>query len=190
MQKYKEDISSKGRDGSYLDAVISILQHSSKLVEIFNDKQPISSVTDRRLAHLNSFHKFVLRWREESTDNNSNFLSSKLFFDLQSMFLGFMALVAYKLRKFPQSVIKPAIVNQDCAENHFCQVRASNGQNNNPTFRQQESTQNSIRYGQTTISRKSNAGLLSKKKKQLTSCSLPTATDHKANCTSKIKKKR
>ena len=50
-----------------------------------------------------------------------------------------------------------AIVNQDCVENHFCQIRSCNGQNDNPTFLQQQSTQNSIRLGQTTISTKSNA---------------------------------
>ncbi len=71
---------------------------------------------------------------------------------------------------FPQSVIKPAIVNQDCIENHFCQVRACSGQNNNPTYNQQESTQNSIRFGQSTVSRKSNAG---KNREQLSTCSLP-----------------
>lgn len=39
----------------------------------------------------------------------------------------------------------------------FCQVRSCNGQNDNPTFLHQQSTQNSIRLGQTTISPKSNA---------------------------------
>lgn len=60
--------------------------------------------------------------------------------------------------------IKPAIINQDLVENHFCQIRACNGQNNNPTWRLQESAQNTVRYGQTTISRKSNAGLDGAKK--------------------------
>ena len=81
-------------------------------------------------------------------------------------------MVAVKLRIFPQSVVKPAIVNQDCVENHFCQVRACNGQNNNPTYYQQQSTQNSIRFGQSAISRKSNAGN-SRNGKQLSACALP-----------------
>lgn len=61
-------------------------------------------------------------------------------------------------------MIKPAIINQDLVENHFCQIRACNGQNNNPTRRLQETTQNTVSYGQTTISRKSNAGLDGAKK--------------------------
>lgn len=99
-------------------------------------------------------------WREECVNDNSKFVSTKLWFDIQSMCLGFPSLVRIKLRKFPHSVIKPAIVNQDCVENHFCQVRACNGQNNNPTYNQQESAQNTIRFGKTVISRKSNAGNL------------------------------
>jgi len=74
-------------------------------------------------------------------------------------------MVAIKLKAFPQSAIKPAIVNQDVVENHFCQVRACNGQNNNPTYRLQETAQNSIRFGQTTIGRKSNAGYSGRKQK-------------------------
>ena len=49
------------------------------------------------------------------------------------MCIGFMSMITVKLTKFPQSLIKPAICNQDGVENHFCQVRAYNGQNNNPT---------------------------------------------------------
>lgn len=98
----------------------------------------------------------MFAWKQECGEDGSKFVSSKLWFDLQSMCLGFKSLVEIKLRRFPQSVIKPAIVNQDCVENHFCQVRANNGQNNNPTYHQQESAQNAIRFGQTVISRKSN----------------------------------
>jgi hypothetical protein len=114
----------------------------------------------------------MLKWREETKDENSHFISSKLWFDLQSMCIGFQSMIEIKLAKFPNSVIKPALINQDCVENHFCQVRACNGQNNNPTYRQQESTQNSIRFGQTTISRKSNAGRNTSN--TLSACSLPS----------------
>ena len=80
--------------------------------------------------------------------------------------VGFESIVAIKLKKFPSSVIKPAIINQDCIENNFCQVRGCNGQNNNSTFHLQESAQNSVRYGQTTISRKSNAGAAGVRKRK------------------------
>ena len=97
-------------------------------------------------------------WRETTVDNNNKFVSTKLWFDVQSVCLGFRSMVAIKTAQFPSAVIKPALVNQDGVENHFCQVRSCNGQNNNPTYLQQESAQNSIHFGQTTISRKSNVG--------------------------------
>jgi len=159
-----------------LSSTISLLEHTSAITALFNDKLTISGINDPRLKHLQAFYNFMFQWRQESQEENQHFVSSKLWFDLQSMCLGFRSMVTIKLSKFPNAVIKPAIVNQDCVENHFCQVRACNGQNNNPTFLQQEATQNSIRFGQTTISRKSNAG---KQKSDsfldsLSSCSMPS----------------
>ncbi|CAH3123779.1 unnamed protein product, partial [Porites lobata] len=178
MQKYQENLNEGGKDGSALDATIELLSHTSNIVGLFGDKLFISSTSDSRLAKLDNFYKFMMNWREETKDSNNSFISSKLFFDLQSMCLGFQAIVHLKLTRFPSSAIKPAIVNQDVAENHFCQIRACNGQNNNPTFAQQQSTQNSIRLGQTTISRKSNAGNLSTS--NFTSCSLPMSCSKKS----------
>ena len=99
----------------------------------------------------------MCNWANETEGNSKSFISSRLWFDLQSMCLGFQSLVHCKMTRFPSTEIKPAIVNQDCVENHFCPIRSCNGQNDNPTFLQQQSTQNSIRLGQTTISTKSNA---------------------------------
>ena len=134
-------------------------------MQLFNDRETIESLDDYRLKALQDFLSFLNQWKAEAgSEASKKFLTNKLWFDLQSMILGFLSIIAVKLKKFPQAVIKPAIINQDCVENHFCQVRACNGQNNHPTYRLQESTQNSIRYGQTTISRKSNAGAAGKKR--------------------------
>lgn len=95
-------------------------------------------------------------WKESCKDAK-HFISWKLWFDLQSMVHGFKAIVNIKLAAFPNSVIKAWITNQDVVENHFCNVRACDGQNNNPTYKLQASTQNSIHIGQTTVSTKCNA---------------------------------
>ena len=178
-QKYQEDLTTNNKDGSQLDGIITLLCHTSRLIQLFNDKLPITDTKDERLQHLDEFHRFLSEWREETSQQNSNFVSAKLWFDLQCMCLGFRAMVATKLTQFLSSVIKSALVNQDCVENHFCQVRSCNGQNNNPTYLQQQSTQNSIRFGPTTISRKSNAGNPSAS--SFSSCSLPS----NAVCSSK-----
>lgn len=170
-QKYQEDLTTNNKDGSELDGIIILLCHTSQLIQLFNDKLPITSSTDQRLQRLDEFYQFLIEWREETSQKNVNYVSTKLWFDLQYMCLGFRAMVATKLSQFP-SIIKPTLVNQDCVENHFCQVRSCNGQNNNPTYLKQQSTQNSIRFGQTTISRKSNASNPSAS--SFPSCSLPS----------------
>ena len=96
--------------------------------------------------------------KKEGTTKGDQFISQKLWFDIQSMIHGFISLVETKLRRFPGSIVKPAIINQDCVENHFSQLRGANGQNDNPTYQTTQGTQNSVIFGQTTISRKSNTG--------------------------------
>lgn len=148
-----------GKNGTTLDSTIQLLEHTSNLIEFFcTSKLAVYTKNDVRISKLDNFLTFLTKWREETLEKSTNFISNKLWFDLQSMIHGFKAVVNIKLARFPDSAIKPWIVNQDVVENHFCQVRACNGQNNNPTYRLQEATQNSIRYGQNTISVKSNAG--------------------------------
>ena len=49
-------------------------------------------------------------------------------------------------------------MNQDVVENHFCPLRAANGQNENPTYALAEAIQNSVIFGQSATSRKSDTG--------------------------------
>ena len=70
------------------------------------------------------------------------------------MILEMISLVKVKLSKFPESIVKPAIINQYVVENHFCQLRAANGQNENPTYLF------SIIFGQRTVGKKCNTGTL------------------------------
>lgn len=110
------------------------------MIKFFNSKQSITHPTDQNLKNLIGCLNFFKQWREDAVDKH--FISTKLWFDLQSMMYGFQAIVEITLQEFPNAVIKPWITNQDVIENHFCQVRACNGQNNNPTYKLQESTHN------------------------------------------------
>lgn len=89
---------------------------------------------------------------------SKEFLLDKTWFNIQSMILGFTSLVKSKLSRFPGSVIKPAILNQDVVENYFSQLRGANGQNDNPTYQMVQHTQNAVLFGQSTISKKCNTG--------------------------------
>ena len=165
FQKYQEHLNKTGLNKQSLDSAITLLQHTTTLTSLFNDKLHITSVVNDRLKKLQDFYCFMTKWSVETKANKKQFVSDKLWLDLQSMCLGFRSMVMFKLRWFPNSVVKPAIVNQDCVENHFCQVRSCNGQNNNLTYSQQQHTQNSIRMGQTAISQNCNAA--GKKKQRM-----------------------
>jgi len=107
LQSYRDHIIASSdnqdqpEDGTPLDSALILLQHTSQIIDLFNSKCPITNTSDNRLKRLKSFHSFMLAWKEESADNNSAFVSSKLWFDLQSMCLGFNALVEIKLKRFP-----------------------------------------------------------------------------------------
>lgn len=116
-------MSTPGQDGESVDSTILLLSHSSKMTQLFNDKLTISSLNDKKLQELSSFLNFLNWWKTASGRDGKKFISEKLYFDLQST----------KLKAFKNATIKPAIINQDIVENHFCQVRSCNGQNNNPT---------------------------------------------------------
>jgi hypothetical protein len=146
------------KDPSRLDQSIGLLKHTSRMVQLFTDKHVIYNVNDARLQDLNATLHFFNVWKQQ-IQHGKEFLSGKLWFDMQSMILGFISLVKAKLARFPGSVIKPAIMNQDLVENHFSQLRSANAwQNENPTYLLTQGTQNSIIFGQTTISKKSNTG--------------------------------
>ena len=133
------------------------MEHTSFIVEFFCSKQQIYDPNDMRLQRLRLVLTYFSKW-ESTCTKKDEFVSEKLWFDLQSMILGMISLVRIKLRRFPGSTIKPAVLNQDVIENHFCQLRAANGQNENPSYLLTQGTQNAIIFGQRTLSKKCNTG--------------------------------
>ncbi|CAB3985740.1 Hypothetical predicted protein [Paramuricea clavata] len=121
MDRYQQHLDETGSDGATIAATISLLEHTSSMISLFNDKLYINSVYDERITKLQQLYNMMADWYIQCKESKNLFVSDKLWFDLQSMCIGFKSLVAFKLSKFPNSVIKPAIVNQDCVENHFCQ---------------------------------------------------------------------
>ena len=127
------------------------------MVDFFSTKHLIYTVNDPRLEKLRGVLSYFSEWRA-GISRSEEFLSSKLWFDLQAMILGIISLVNTKLKRFPGTTIKPAVLNQDVVENHFCQLRSANGQNENPTYLLTQATQNAVIFGQRTISSKCNTG--------------------------------
>ena len=156
LQAYKDHLGTiEEDDPGRLDLTITLLKHTSNMVELFSDKHGIYHVDDNKIRALNDSLNFFTEWEQQIT-TGKEFVSTKLWFDMQSMILGFTSIVREKLSRFPGSVIKPAIVNQDLIENHFSQLRGANGQNENPTYQLTQGTQNSVIFGQSIVSKKSN----------------------------------
>ena len=44
---------------------LSVLTHTSKLIELFNRKENITSTSDRSLKDLDHFYTFMREWREK-----------------------------------------------------------------------------------------------------------------------------
>ncbi len=94
---------------------------------------------------------FFSTWKEGTTKGDE-FISQKLWFDIQSMIHGFISLVQTKLRRFPGSIVKSGLHRES-------QLHGANGQNDNPTYQATQGMQNYIIFGQTTISKKGNVGV-------------------------------
>lgn len=104
------------------------------MVKLFSDKHYIFNVNENLRQQLYGALQYFRKWNKSAVTPKV-FLSHKSWFDLQFVILGFISLVRTKLARFPGSMFKPAIVNQDVVENYFSQLRVSNRQHDNPTIK-------------------------------------------------------
>ena len=131
------------------------MEHTSFMVDFFSTKQQIYCVNVPRLDKLRAVLSYLSKWKA-GISRNEEFLSFKLWSDLQAMVLDITSLVNIKLKRLPGTTMKPAVLNHDVVENHFCQLRSANGQNENPTYLLTQATQNAVTFGQRTINSKCN----------------------------------
>ena len=154
-------------DGKFLTETIQLLRQTSQLIETFRDMRPLQDIEDSRLKGNRSVLSWFQGWTEEincSTvlsrrEKDKCLLTTQCREDLNSLLLGFEQICIRRLTSKPGSYLVPGRVNSDPIENFFCQQRAThNGANTNPNYLSYMSGINSIILGQTTVSRKSNAG--------------------------------
>ena len=70
------------------------------------------------MVELQEFLSLLKQWKAKARyESCKKVFTSKLWFHLQSMILGFESIVAIKLKEFPQSVIEPPIIK--VARLHF-----------------------------------------------------------------------
>ena len=133
VKQYQQSLA----DGSCLNAVISLLEVTSKYISIYRSRDKILTLHDSRLDILREILRFFCDWelfcksnKTLMTDNKHMFITSECFEDLKSSILGFIELCKLNL---PDHPISPHLINSDICENIFCQQRTMySGANTNP----------------------------------------------------------
>lgn len=159
MKRYQSTLS----DPQSLSSSVSLLEQTSKIVDIFTDKnRPISSVSDNRIITLRENLDFFNTWesdiiRSKDFSEKKNLMTSQTRDDINSSLAGFISLVNLQVKNGHS--ITPGYMNSDLVENYFCQQRGiRNGLNSNPTLAQYGPAQNAIILGQNSVSSKANSG--------------------------------
>ena len=140
---------------------------TSKIVDTFADRRPVSDIGDKRLVQNQEALDYFKNWEVDNkeldkTKQRKRLLSDKLRSDISSMIIGFYKICKLAFARFPGSTISSFRTNSDLVENVFCQERGHNGQNSNPTYAQYGPTMNSILLRQSTHTNCSNTGSVKK----------------------------
>ncbi|XP_052237193.1 uncharacterized protein LOC127848653 [Dreissena polymorpha] len=172
-----------GEKGKILNGVIELLQQTSKMVEIFRDKMPISNKSDKRLLKIKEVDVWFVQWENgilNDTDIAKNkkmkcLMSKQCMEDIHSCLQGFLELTDNVFALKTNIPITPAMINSDVIENVFCQQRATyNGANANPSAYQYKHSINSILLGEQKISKKANAAMNAEPATPLFNISMPS----------------
>lgn len=146
-----------------LTGTLKFLENTSTLVEIFCDThRPIIDAGDDRLQQLSQVLAYFNDWESQVTadtslDSSKHLITKETREDINSCIIGFREVCKRWLSS--NITVRPGYFNSDVIENFFCQQRGlCNGMNTNPTVSQYGPGVNAIVLGQTTVSRKANAG--------------------------------
>lgn len=149
-------------DTAYQSALGSNGCKVAKFIANFKDPRPLTQKDDQRIIANREVSTWFRNWESQaSTCENSKkrLFSSECREDIYSCISGFGSLVMDQLTSYPNMSIYPSHINSDPVENHFCQQRrVCNGNMTNPTYATYQKSSNSIILGQTSVSKKSNAG--------------------------------
>lgn len=163
MVSYAASLSPAGQED--LSQVIEFLRRTSFLVNFFLDSRPVKCKNDQRLTTLREAYDWFKAWEsevcidEDVHKRHRGLLTMETREDLDFLYHGFMSLVDICVDKLHIPLV-PSRLNSDVIENIFCQQRAIyHGANTNPNYNEYRTGINSIILGQTTTSRKSNAGI-------------------------------
>lgn len=143
-------------------SVLEFLKYTSILVSLFTDSRPIKDISDTRLKNFSEVYSFFKGWETEHSDSGNKrdkcLMTMETREDMDFLYHGFMSLVHVAINELKTEIV-PSRINSDIIENIFCQQRSLyHGANSNPNYNQYRTGINSIVLGQSSTSKKSNAG--------------------------------
>lgn len=99
MKEYQKSL----RKGQELDGAVDLLEQSSRLISIFRDRIPITSIHDKRIGTLLSIREWFRTWRAEGGSSSESKMkpSVKCLDDIDSLISTFTEIVKEHLKKFP-----------------------------------------------------------------------------------------
>ena len=142
---YKKHLQSTSRNtaAQQLTGTLTFISKTSQLVQIFTDNRPFSSLDDERFLIMRETLDWFEKWRKDieslpysPQQRKKMFISTKCYFDVSSMILGFRRLCELSFALNPGCAVRASKTNSDIVENIFCQQRAANGSSDNPTAAQ------------------------------------------------------
>lgn len=140
-----------------LDGTIQFLTQTSKLVENYTTRSPITSSEDPRLEANEEILQWFFNWNESKIHPKA-FISPQSFEDLTSMIRGTSSYVKMRMLQNGGSAIYLRRLNSDIIENIFSSQRGVlNGCNTNPTVLEYGKNLNAIVIAQNSVSLKQNA---------------------------------
>ena len=164
LQEYQAYL---GESGEHLSLTVDLLDNTACLCELFTSPRTIKSNADPLIVNAEKALNWFKMWEKEIQSDSElskkekwrALISWECREDLESAVVGFQQLVKIRTKAFPGSGIKPQLINTDCVENVFCQVRAChNGANTNPTYLQYLYTLNTVMLSAGIFKKNSNAG--------------------------------
>lgn len=126
LQLYRTSLASP----TTIDATIELLEHTTKLIEVFLSRRPLVTLSDSRLADLRTCHTYFNQWLDVSAEKS---FTAQTRFDLLCTIAGSIELFTKCCRN--RRILTPGVINSDVIENHFCMIRGLfNGASDHPNY--------------------------------------------------------
>ena len=104
MEAFLSDLN----DGSHLNSSIQLLKHTSRIISVFRDSRPVTSLSDCRIKILKDAFDWFQGWKKEiaqlkttGVNTAKKLISPKCLEDIENMLLTFKEILGYTFEQVP-----------------------------------------------------------------------------------------